>query len=102
MLCSVPDQAAVLAELAGCCGPAGSCFFEHVHAGTDGMRRVQRLLDATIWPVLFGGCHTGRDTAATITSAGFTIDWTEQFTFPATGPPSPASAHILGSDTRAG
>jgi SAM-dependent methyltransferase len=103
MLCSVPDQAAVLAELHRVLRPGGELrFFEHVGTGTIGMQRMQNVLDATVWPALFGGCHTGRDTAAAITSAGFTIDRLEQFAFPQTRLPSPTSAHILGTATRAG
>ncbi len=103
MLCSVPDQAAVLAELRRVLRPGGQLrFFEHVRAGTIGTRRVQHLLDATVWPALFGGCHMSRDTAAAIASAGFTIDQLEQVAFPQTRLPSPTSVHILGTATRAG
>ena len=50
-LCSVADQAVALADLRRVLRPGGQLrFLEHVHAGTAGMRRVQRLLDATIWP----------------------------------------------------
>ena len=49
-------------------------FFEHVWAESAALRRVQTLLDATVWPTLAGGCHAGRGTAAAIESAGFAID----------------------------
>jgi SAM-dependent methyltransferase len=101
MLCSVRDQAAVLAELHRVLRPGGQLrFLEHVRAGTAGLRRTQRVLGATVWPVLFGGCHPDRDTAAAITSAAFTIDKLDQFAFPESRVPMPASPHILGSATR--
>ncbi|MDQ0989313.1 hypothetical protein [Streptomyces sp. V3I7] len=65
-------------------------------ADSPGMRRVQRLVDATLWPVLRGGCHTGNDTQAAIVRAGLRIREVEKFAFPVTRIPSPASTHILG------
>ncbi|WP_165986090.1 class I SAM-dependent methyltransferase [Streptomyces sp. YIM 98790] len=98
VLCSVRDQAAALAELYRVLRPGGRLrFFEHVQADSPGMRRVQRAVDATFWPRLCGGCHTGRDTAAAISRAGFRITELERFRFPETGPPSPADTHILGT-----
>jgi hypothetical protein len=32
-------------------------FLEHVRADTARLARIQRALDATVWPHLFGGCH---------------------------------------------
>lgn len=101
-LCSVSDQASALAELYRVLRPGGQLvFFEHVRATSPGMQRVQRLVDATVWPLLCGGCHTGRDTAAAITAAGFTLDDCERFSFPETTLPSPAATHILGTARRA-
>ncbi|MEV4637538.1 methyltransferase domain-containing protein [Actinoplanes sp. NPDC049548] len=104
VLCSVHDQAAALAEAARVLRPGGSLrFFEHVVAERPGaLRRVQRLVDATIWPRLFGGCHSGRDTLAAIAAAGFTVDDVHRFRFPPSGPGSPSSHHVRGSATLAG
>jgi ubiquinone/menaquinone biosynthesis C-methylase UbiE len=98
VLCSVPDQAAALAELRRVLRPGGELrFLEHVTAGSPGtLRRVQRVADATLWPVLFGGCHTARDTAAAIGGAGFEIEEIDRFHFPPDGPTSPSSPHIRG------
>jgi ubiquinone/menaquinone biosynthesis C-methylase UbiE len=98
VLCTVPDQAAALAEIRRILRPGGELrFFEHVAAEQPGgMRRLQRVADATVWPRLFAGCRTGRDTAEAISAAGFTVDEFHRFRFPATGPSSPAAPHIRG------
>ena len=101
VLCSVADQQAVLAELHRVVRPGGQLrFLEHVEAGTPGLRRVQHLLDVTIWPVLLGGCHTGRDTAAAIASAGFTIERLDEFRFPPSRWSTPATPHVSGVAVR--
>jgi ubiquinone/menaquinone biosynthesis C-methylase UbiE len=101
VLCSVADQHAALAEAIRVLRPGGELrFYEHVaaEAGTR-LARVQRIADATVWPRLMGGCHVGRDTAATIVAAGFKIEELDRFQFPP-DQPSPASPHVLGRAVR--
>jgi hypothetical protein len=94
--------AAALAEIARVLRTGGQLrFFEHVAADTPGaMRRAQRVADATVWPRLFGGCRTGRDTIAAITVAGFVVEELHRFRFSSTGPASPAAPHVRGCATR--
>lgn len=97
-LCSIADPHTALTELHRVLRPGGQLrFFEHVQARSQAMRRVQRALDATVWPRLMGGYHTGRDTQRTITDAGFTLTTVDRFDFPETRIPMPAGAHILGT-----
>jgi ubiquinone/menaquinone biosynthesis C-methylase UbiE len=101
VLCSVTDQRAVLGELHRVVRLGGQLrFIEHVQAGTPGLRRVQHLLDATVWPPLLGGCHTSRDTVAAIASAGFTVERIEEFSFPPARWSTPASPHVSGVAVR--
>ncbi len=103
VLCTVPDQQAALAEIRRVLRPGGQLrFLEHVRAEQSGaLRRAQKIADATIWPLLLGGCHTNRDTVAAITAAGFTVADLDQFRFPPNGPTSPASPHVRGTATLA-
>jgi ubiquinone/menaquinone biosynthesis C-methylase UbiE len=97
MLCSVADQGAVLREAYRVLRSGGEVrFLEHVRAETGNLARVQRALDATIWPIVGGGCHAARDTAAAIADAGFTIERLDRFRFPDVRLSMPTSPHILG------
>ena len=96
VLCSIeaPDDA--LGELFRVVRPGGELrFFEHVRAETSGLERTQRWLDATIWPHLAGGCHTHRDTVATIRANGFDVHRVERFREPNSGL-VPVAPHVLG------
>ena len=71
VLCSVNDLDGVLRQLFSHLRPGGELrYLEHVASG--GIRgRLQQLADATVWPRLFGNCHTHRDTETAIINAGF-------------------------------
>ena len=101
VLCSVADQRTALREIHRVVRPGGQLrFIEHVQAGTPGLRRVQRVLDATVWPLMVGGCHVSRDTLGAIARAGFTVKQSESFRFPVTQVPLPASPHVWGIAVR--
>jgi ubiquinone/menaquinone biosynthesis C-methylase UbiE len=101
VLCSVPDPAAALGELRRVIRPAGELrFFEHVAARSPRLARVQRALDATIWPRVNGGCHTHRDTEAAIRAAGFDIEACDRFSFRAHVLAAPVAPRILGRARR--
>jgi ubiquinone/menaquinone biosynthesis C-methylase UbiE len=98
VLCSIPDLAAGLHEIRRVIRPGGELrFLEHVAAQTPRLRLVQRALDATVWPLLFGGCHLSRDTEAAITAAGFTISWLTRVRIPGTRLTLPTTLHIIGA-----
>jgi ubiquinone/menaquinone biosynthesis C-methylase UbiE len=71
VLCSVDDQEGVLRQLFSVLRPGGELrYLEHVASG--GVRGwLQQIVDATVWPRLFGNCHTHRDTEQAIENAGF-------------------------------
>ncbi len=99
VLCTVPDQAAPWARSTESSSPAGPLrILEHVRADSPGLVLAQRALDATIWPHLAGGCHTGRDTATAIEHAGFTIPRLHRFRFP--NARTPISFYIRGIGVR--
>jgi SAM-dependent methyltransferase len=100
VLCSVGDPENVLRQLFSLLQPGGELrYFEHVASG--GFRgRLQRVADATVWPRLFGNCHTYRDTERAIADAGFSTaaarrDWE----FPA-WVPLPVSEVAIGRAVR--
>jgi ubiquinone/menaquinone biosynthesis C-methylase UbiE len=101
VLCSVADQENALREIVRVLCPAGELrFYEHVVSNRPAMARIQRALDATIYPPLAGGCHCARDTRAAILRAGFRIEQDERIAFKPS-PLMPSIPHILGTARRA-
>jgi len=74
-------------------------FYEHVRSESRGLGAMQRGIDV-VWPHLFGGCHTSRDTAAAIRAAGFEIERIRPFTFRPSVVAAPVAPHIIGSARR--
>jgi ubiquinone/menaquinone biosynthesis C-methylase UbiE len=98
MLCSVADLATALAEMRRVLRPGGELrFMEHVRAESATCRRVQQLVDATIWPACFGGCHASRDPVTAIGDAGFTIRELIRYRMPDSGLPWPTTPHARGT-----
>jgi ubiquinone/menaquinone biosynthesis C-methylase UbiE len=96
VLCSVADPVRALDELRRVLRPGVELrFLEHVASPQPGRRRMQRVADATLWPLLASGCYRGRETTRQIDDAGFAIERSERF---ALGIPSldPPKSHALG------
>lgn len=101
VLCSVADQAVALAEVHRVLVPGGRLrFVEHVRARSRGLAWSQRLVDATVWPVLGAGCHTGRDTVSAIERAGLEVVELDSFRMPDTRVPLPPAPHVRGTAVR--
>lgn len=101
VLCSIGDRARALAELRRVLRPGGELrFLEHTVAEDRRLQRVQRLVDATVWPLLAGGCHTATDQVGAIAAAGFTVRRVRRFDFPPARVRVPASPHVLGVAVR--
>jgi SAM-dependent methyltransferase len=100
VLCSVREPDAALRHLHALLRPGGQLrYLEHV--ASAGMRgRWQRLADATLWPRLFGNCHTHRDTERSLIDAGFRVDTSRrEWTLPV-WMPMPVSELVLGRAVR--
>jgi ubiquinone/menaquinone biosynthesis C-methylase UbiE len=100
VLCSVPDQAAALAELRRVIRPGGELrFYEHVRSDRPGFARAQQALDI-VWPYLGGGCHASRTTLEAIERAGFELESVRSFSFRPSVVVAPVAPHIIGTARR--
>jgi ubiquinone/menaquinone biosynthesis C-methylase UbiE len=83
VLCTVPDQSSALGELRRVIRPGGELrFYEHVLSAKPGIARLQRAAQRSgVWPLVGGGCHPARDTAAAIEAAGFELESVRRFDF---------------------
>lgn len=93
VLCSVPDQEAVLRQMHRVLRPGGELLLlEHVGAPTGSSLRICQHFVSPLFRCLADGCRPHRDTLAAIRAAGFSTEGVEQFRM-ALGPISP---HICG------
>ena len=100
VLCSVPSQAAALAELGRVLRPGGELrFYEHVRGEGAAFAHLQRAADL-VWPHVAGGCHTHRDTPRAIQSAGFAVETCRRFPFRPCSVLAPIAPHVLGRARR--
>ncbi|OII67566.1 MULTISPECIES: class I SAM-dependent methyltransferase [unclassified Streptomyces] len=97
VLCSVRDVRRSLSEVRRVLRPGGELrFYEHGRAPGRALATAQRVLDATVWPRLLGGCHTARDPLAAVEAAGFEVVTYRRLRVPGQGALLPTSPHVLG------
>ncbi|MFE2431703.1 class I SAM-dependent methyltransferase [Streptomyces sp. NPDC059373] len=101
VLCSVRDQRRALAELHRVVRPGGQLrLLEHCRAERRPMAALQWTADHTVWPTLFGGCRTGRDTVEAVRAAGFELLELRRIRFPETWLPVPSATHVVATARR--
>jgi len=96
VLCSVADLDGAVGELHRVVKPGGELRVnEHVISEHPVRGVLQRAADVTVWPIVSGGCHLGRDTRSALENGGFQIERIERFGFRVSALDPPKS-HVLG------
>ncbi|MFL5819508.1 MAG: class I SAM-dependent methyltransferase [Solirubrobacteraceae bacterium] len=86
VLCTVPEPAAALAEIARVLRPGGRfLFLEHVRAREPRLARWQDRLERP-WRLFGAGCHCNRDTAASIEASSLQIEELQRGQIPRAAP----------------
>jgi SAM-dependent methyltransferase len=95
VMCTVPDPAATLADVARALRPGGQVrFYEHVRS----RHRVVAVAEDVVtplWARFAGGCHLNRDPVASLGSAGFEVTDVHRFGF-SSQRGLPSTAHVVG------
>ncbi|WP_066898864.1 class I SAM-dependent methyltransferase [Mycolicibacterium houstonense] len=100
VLCSIEQPDSVLRQLFSLLRPGGELrYLEHV-AGTGWRSGMQRVADATVWPRLFGNCHTHRHTEQTIVDSGFRVAETRRELAMPAWVPLPVTEFAIGRAIR--
>ncbi|MEX2356020.1 MAG: class I SAM-dependent methyltransferase [Thermaerobacterales bacterium] len=95
VLCTVPDPARALGEIARVLKEDGQLrLLEHVRSDVPRLARWQDLI-RPLWSFCGGGCRPNRDTGRSVEKAGFEWQEYEFFTFPIG--PAAARPHIYGA-----
>jgi ubiquinone/menaquinone biosynthesis C-methylase UbiE len=82
VLCTVPDPAGALAEVARVLKPGGQfLFLEHVRAKEPRLARWQDRLHGP-WYLFGDGCHCNRDTLATLEASPLSVERAEDGELP--------------------
>ena len=106
VLCTTPDPAAVVREIARVLTPGGRLLFlEHVRSKDARLARWQDRL-AGPWKLLANGCHCNRDTRAIVAASPLVLEGVRDVALPSVGPlvrPAIVGSAVLvgaGSESR--